>query len=70
MATVNNINILKIASVSGAASVNMGNTINLGTESNTKSVGGSSVIGDYGRNSDSGGAIYNDQDLIDQSNVV
>lgn len=66
MATVNNINNLKIQSISGSGSVNFGNTINIGAESNYKAVGGSSVIGDLGKNLDLGINEAYDPDVVDQ----
>lgn len=68
MGTVNNILNLKINSVASAASVNFGNTINIGAESVTKSVGGSSPIGDFSRNLDMEKNLFIDPDVVDQSN--
>lgn len=66
MSTVNNILNLKINSVSYSASVNFGNTVNIGADSETKSVGGSTPIGDFSRNWDQEKNLYIDPDLIDQ----
>jgi spore germination protein PF len=65
MGTINNIFNLKINNVSSAASVNFGNTINIGAESISKSVGGSSPIGDFSRNLDLERNVYLDPDVID-----
>ncbi|MDQ0418927.1 spore germination protein PF [Croceifilum oryzae] len=67
MPTINNIFNIKINSVSSAASVNFGNTINIGAESNSKSLGGSSPVGDFTRNFDCENNVYIDPDIIDQS---
>ncbi|MBD1373801.1 spore germination protein [Hazenella sp. IB182357] len=67
MGTINNIFNVRINSVSAAASVNFGNTINIGAESINKSVGGSSPIGDFARNADFERNVYIDPDLADQS---
>lgn len=66
MATINNIFNLKIHSVSSAGSVNFGNTINIGAESNVKSLGGSAPIGDFTRNIDLERNQNIDPDLFDQ----
>lgn len=70
MSTVNNILNLKINSVSTSSSVNFGNTINIGAESFTKSLGGSSPIGDFSRNLDLEKNLYIDPDLLDQTSEV
>ncbi|OYD07037.1 spore germination protein [Paludifilum halophilum] len=65
MGTVNNIYNLKIHNISGTGSANFGNTINIGPDSETKTVGGSSPIGDHGRNLDMEKNWVNDRDFID-----
>ncbi|SFI57590.1 spore germination protein [Thermoflavimicrobium dichotomicum] len=67
MGTINNIFSVKINSVASSASVNFGNTLNIGAESVTKSLGGSSPIGDFARNIDLERNVYIDPDVIDQS---
>lgn len=67
MSVVNNILNLKINSISTSASVNLGNTMNIGNESFTKSLGGSSPIGDFSRNVDLEKNLYVDPDVVDQS---
>jgi len=67
MGTINNIFNIKINNVSSAASVNFGNTINIGAEALTKSLGGSSPVGDFSRNLDFERNVYIDPDLVDQS---
>lgn len=67
MSTINNIFNIKINSVSDAASVNFGNTINIGQEALSKSLGGSTPIGDFARNVDFERNVYIDPDLVDQS---
>jgi hypothetical protein len=67
MGTINNIFNLKINNVSSAASVNFGNTINIGAESFSKAVGGSSPIGDFSKNLDFERNVYLDPDVIDSS---
>ncbi|TCS92844.1 spore germination protein [Hazenella coriacea] len=69
MGTINNIFNLKINSVSSAASVNFGNTVNIGAESVNKSVGGSAPIGDFSRNMDLERNVYIDPDLVDTPRV-
>ncbi|MDR6226836.1 spore germination protein [Desmospora profundinema] len=49
---VNIISILKIMSVSGPSSINFGRVVNIGAKSNDKSIGGSSIVGDFGKNID------------------
>src|SRR5699024_7762457 len=63
---MNKVYSIKIQSISGTASVNFGNTINIGNDSNSKSVGGSSYIGDMGRNMDFEQNRVYDPDQIDQ----
>lgn len=70
MGTINNILNIKINVVSDAASVNFGNNINIGAESNSKSLGGSAPIGDFSRNLDRENNLYIDPDLKDQSRGV
>jgi hypothetical protein len=70
MGTINNIFNLKINSVSTTASVNFGNTIHIGAESNTKSVGGSSTVGDLTRNFDAERNVYIDPDIFDTTRGV
>ena len=60
---MNKVYSIKIQSISGTASVN---TINIGNDSNSKSVGGSSYIGDMGRNMDFEQNRVYDPDQIDQ----
>jgi spore germination protein PF len=67
MGTINNIFNIKINNISSAASVNFGSTINIGAESFTKSLGGSSPIGDFTRNLDFERNVYIDPDVIDSS---
>ncbi|MGA9173807.1 MAG: spore germination protein [Thermoactinomyces sp.] len=67
MGTINNIFNIKINSISSAASVNFGNTINIGAESFTKSLGGSSPIGDFSRNLDFERNVYIDPDVVDST---
>ncbi|MBA4543405.1 MULTISPECIES: spore germination protein [Thermoactinomyces] len=67
MGTINNIFNIKINSISSAASVNFGNTINIGAESFTKSLGGSSPIGDFSRNLDFERNVYLDPDIVDST---
>lgn len=69
MGTINNIFNIKINSVASAASVNFGNTINIGAESNSKSLGGSAPVGDFTRNIDMERNLYIDPDIKDQSGV-
>jgi hypothetical protein len=52
MPTINNILAVKIFTVTSAASVNFGTTLNISPHSATTSSGGSEVIGDLGRNID------------------
>jgi hypothetical protein len=67
MGTVNNIFNLKINSVSSAASVNFGNTVNIGAESISKSAGGNAPIGDLTRSIDLERNAYIDPDVVDSS---
>jgi len=65
--TINNIFNIKINNVSNSGSVNFGNTINVGNDSLTKSLGGSSPIGDFPRNLDFERNVYIDPDQFDQN---
>lgn len=67
MGTINNIFNVKVNSVSSASSVNFGSTINIGAEALTKSLGGSSPIGDFPRNIDLERNVYLDPDFFDGS---
>lgn len=67
MGTINNIFNIKINNVSNSGSVNFGNTINVGNDSLTKSLGGSSPIGDFPRNLDFERNVYIDPDQFDQN---
>ncbi len=67
MGTINNIFNIRINAVSSAASVNFGNTINIGSESNTKAVGGANNIGDLARSLDNERNLYIDPDVADQT---
>ncbi|OYD07036.1 spore germination protein [Paludifilum halophilum] len=66
MGTLNNIFSQKIQSVSGPGALNYGNALNIGVESNEKAVGGSFLIGDWGRNATLGLNTNFDSDVIDQ----
>lgn len=63
--TINNIFNIKIITVSSSASVNFGNTINIGADSVTKTVGGSNPTGDCARSVEVGLNTLIDPDLID-----
>ncbi|MGA8943577.1 MAG: spore germination protein [Thermoactinomyces sp.] len=67
MGTINNILIVKVNNVSNTASINFGNTINVGNDSLTKTLGGSRPIGDFPRNLDFERNVYIDPDLLDQN---
>ncbi|MFC4077722.1 spore germination protein [Salinithrix halophila] len=67
MGTLNNIFNLKIQNVSGPGSLNFGNALNIGAESNEKGVGGSSLIGDFGKTVTIEGNGYLDTDVADQN---
>lgn len=67
MGTINNIFNIKINNVSNSGSVNFGNTINVGNDSLTKSLGGSSPIGDFPKNLDFERNVYIDPDQFDQN---
>lgn len=67
MGTINNILIVKVNNVSNTASINFGNTINVGNDSLTKTLGGSAPIGDFPRNLDFERNVYIDPDLLDQN---
>jgi hypothetical protein len=66
---VNNILNVKISNVSSSSSVNFGNTVHIGAESNSKSLGGSSPIGDFANNVDFEKNLYLDPDFADQNNL-
>jgi hypothetical protein len=65
--TINNILNIKINNISNSGSANFGNTINVGNDSLTKSLGGSSPIGDFPKNLDFERNIYFDPDEFDQN---
>ena len=67
MGTINNILNIKINNISKSGSVNFGNTINVGNDSLTKSLGGSSPIGDFPKNLDFERNVYFDPDQFDQN---
>jgi hypothetical protein len=67
MGTINNIFNLKINNVASAASVNFGNTVNIGPESISKSAGGNSPIGDLTRSVDLERNVFIDPDVVDSS---
>ncbi|QKG83451.1 spore gernimation protein [Kroppenstedtia pulmonis] len=66
MGTLNNIFNLKIQTVSGPGSINFGSSLNIGAESNQKGVGGSEIIGDFGRSFNLASNRSIDPDVIDQ----
>lgn len=70
MGTINNIFNLKINSVGSSASVNFGNTINIGAESVSKAAGGFSPIGDFGRSVDFERNVFIDPDIGDTQSII
>ncbi|WP_309867272.1 spore germination protein [Desmospora profundinema] len=66
MGSINKIFNVKLQNVSSAGSVNMGDAINIRSNDNSKSLGGSSPIGDFVRNIDAEGNLSIDPDIVDQ----
>lgn len=64
--TANQIFNAKIGAVDSTATINLGDTINVGPESNVKELGGSEPIGDFSLNITGGSNQFIDPDIIDQ----
>lgn len=66
MPHINNIFNIKVNNVSSNGSINFGNTIHKGHKSDSKSIGGQTVIGDCSPAVNFDKNVVSDPDLIDQ----